>query len=118
MEYNSMKTSEFREVARSRWNELYPDQRREIRAYVICSAIKHIRREIHKGGNRIRRAISPEETLQSGVGRIKAEVGHSKRVQTSQEESELADDEIARSCTLFFVALCHPLVVHFFDDVR
>ena len=58
MEYKNMKISELREVARSRWNELYPDQRREIRAYVICSEIKHIRREICKGGNRIQRARS------------------------------------------------------------
>ncbi len=65
---------ELREFARSRWNELCSDQKREIRAYVIRDEIRHIRREIHKGGNIIRRAINAEETLQSEIGRIKAEV--------------------------------------------
>ncbi len=73
-----MRISELREVTRSRWNELCPDQRREIRAYVICCEIKHIRREIHKGGSRIRRAINPEETLQTEIGRIKAAVINSQ----------------------------------------
>ena len=35
------------------WDELYPVEQDEIRAYVIHNEIACIRREIHKDGNRI-----------------------------------------------------------------